>query len=619
MIRKFQIKSILSVACLALAGQVLAQTGSVNEPVRYIGGQTVDPTVHEGRLRYAIGTQNIQVLRVNRTHPELAEDYGWTYNHAPNMAYWNGTFYVQYLSNPIDEHIAPGQTLLATSPDGIEWQKPVVIFPPYDAPAGVEIPEGYHGYMMHQRMGFYVAPNDRLLVLGFYGHTEHPFGKGGIGRVVREIKKDGTFGPIYFLRYSSFNQYNETNTSYPNYKTSKDAGFLEACESLLADRLKTFQWLEEDYGLDGFYGAGRVPDSVQAFSYYHRPDGQVVGLWKWSIAALSADEGQTFSDPVKSKTLIMAGGKQWGQRTDDGRYAIVYNPIELQEYRFPLAVISGDDGAVFDDLLLVHSEVPPRRFFGRWKDFGPCYVRGIVEGNGNPPGDDMWLTYSMNKEDIWVSRVPLSIRYEVKGAVKEDFEDMEAGGVVTDWNIYSPKWAPVRVVLDNGNKELELHDRDPYDYARAIRVFEEAQKVRIKFSVMPGQDDHGTLQVEVADQFGNRPVRVYFQENGEIVAFDGAKAVTVGAYVTDQQYDLELSINAVPGGAYSLKINGAQVLTDAALAEAVKSVERLSLRTGEYRNQPTRKTPNQKKYEPLAGADEPVEEAVYRIDDLRIR
>ena len=40
--------------------------------------------------------------------------------------------------------------------------------------------------VMHQRMGFYVAPDNRLLVLGFYGHTEDPFGKGGIGRVVRE-------------------------------------------------------------------------------------------------------------------------------------------------------------------------------------------------------------------------------------------------------------------------------------------------------------------------------------------------------------------------------------------------------------------------------------------------
>lgn len=70
-----------------------------------------------------------------------------------------------------------------------------MVFPPYQAPAGIGIPQGYNGYMMHQRMGFYISENDRLLVLAFYGHAEDPFREGGIGRVVREIYKDGSFGP----------------------------------------------------------------------------------------------------------------------------------------------------------------------------------------------------------------------------------------------------------------------------------------------------------------------------------------------------------------------------------------------------------------------------------------
>ena len=57
--------------------------------------------------------------------------------------------------------------------------------------------------MMHQRMGFYVTSDDRLLLIAFYGHTEDPFREGGIGRVVREMKKDGTMGPIHFIRYDS--------------------------------------------------------------------------------------------------------------------------------------------------------------------------------------------------------------------------------------------------------------------------------------------------------------------------------------------------------------------------------------------------------------------------------
>src|SRR5690606_9701088 len=116
-----------------------AQTGSANEPVRYVGGATIDPSVHEGRLRWAVGAESIQVMRANRQHGGIDADSGWTYNHAPNLAYWNGKFYLQYLSNPVDEHIAPGQTLLASSADGRNWNKPLILFPPYQPPAGVKI------------------------------------------------------------------------------------------------------------------------------------------------------------------------------------------------------------------------------------------------------------------------------------------------------------------------------------------------------------------------------------------------------------------------------------------------------------------------------------------------
>lgn len=596
-----------------------AQTGSASEPVRYIGGVTIDPNVHEGRLRYAVGTESIQVLRANRTHPKQAEDYGWTYNHAPNLAYWNETFFLQYLSNPQDEHVAPGHTLLATSTDGRHWGKPKVIFPHYKAPKGVTIPEGYEGYMMHQRMGFYVAPNGRLLVLGFYGHTRDPFGKGGIGRVVREVKKDGSFGPIYFIRYSTFTDFNEKNTSYPFYKKSKDKEFKAACDALLGDRLKTLQWLDEDYGKDDFYGEGRIADSLQAFSYYHRKDGKLVGLWKFSAAAISEDEGQTFSDPVKISTLLMAGGKNWGQKTDDGRYAMVYNPIEIQEYRYPLTVITSDDGMVFDDMILVQGEVPPRRFYGIWKDFGPCYTRGIVEGNGNPPGEDMWLTYSMNKEDIWISKMSLPIRYKVEGAIRENFDQLSQGDHIPNWNIYSPKWAPAKIVKESDkNNVLQLMDKDPYDYSRALRVFEEGTQVHVKYRVMPKQNDTGTLEIDVVDRYGNRPVRIHFKPDGKLVAFDGAKEVLIQNFQVNQWYDLELTIDARPHGHYSLVVNGKEKLSGVQLCEAVKSVERISFRTGQYRILPTRKTPNEEESEPLVGADESVKEASFWIDNVEV-
>jgi hypothetical protein len=594
-----------------------SQTGSVNEPVRYIGGETIDPNVHEGRLRYAIGVESRQTVRVNRSHPYWVAGSGWTYSHASNIAYWNNKFYQQYLSNPIDEHIPEGQTLITTSADGRNWSKPEVVFPPYTPPTGVELPDSAIGYMMHQRMGFYIAPNGRLLVLAFYGHAEDPFRKGGIGRVVREAYEDGTYGPIYFIRYDSHTNWNETNTSYLFYKKSKDKGFLKACEDLLSDKLVTMQWWDEDRGLDGFYS---ITEAGSAFSYYHRKDGKVTGFWKRSHCALSTD-GEHFSTPVKVPTLTMAGGKMWGQATEDGRYALCYNPIELDEHRYPLIIVTGDDGIIFDNMMLVQGEVPPRRFMGRWKDFGPCYMRGIIEGNGNPPDNDMWLSYSMNKEDIWISRIPTPVKYSVKGHIKDDFNCMEIGGGVTDWNIYAPQWSPVNLVEYPGtsNKCLQLSDKEPYDYARAIRVFKESTKAEISVKISPAQTDNGVFEIDVTDRYGNRPVRIKFDNDGKLKAVNGSKEVVLQSYNANKWYELKISVDASPFGSYSLAVNGQEVLKDAELAVAVKSAERVSFRTGEYRNLPNRQTPNQNPAPPLPGADEPVKEAVFYIDDFSAR
>ena len=590
---------MLSMSLWAIAAS--AQTGTANEPVNYIGGEICNPRLHDGGFSYAIGTENVQVMRANRTHPDEADGYGWTYNHAANITYWKGKFYLEYLSNPVDEQQPPGQTLLVTSTDGRHWGKPFVAFPPYKAPDGVTIPKPYYGYIMHQRMGFYTAPNGRLLVVAFYGHSYNPFKEGGIGRVVREMKADGTMGPIYFLRYSSHTSWNATNTSYPFYTKSKDRGFREACQALLNDKLKTLQWIDEDRGLDDFYNLKDSINRVQATSYYHRKDGNTVALWKWSYAALSPDNGQTWSTPVRIPSLIMAGGKQWGQRTPDGRYAICYNPIETQPYRYPLVTITSDDGITYDSMCVVHGEVPPRRFMGENKDFGPCYVRGITEGETTPRGNDMWLAYTVNKEDVWVARVPTPVRTVWTGAVNDNFDNIQPHATVTNWNIYRPRWADVYV---NNNHQLCLTDSDRYDYARAIRVFEAKPTTNITLDVQVAEENDDPFEIDVTDRHGERIVCVSLR-GGSIVA----NSRRVGRYDKGQWLTLNITIdNGV------VKVNQQQVMP----LHSAKNPERLSLRTGKYRDLPNRQTPNQEKCPPLPGCDERISPAMYLIDNVHI-
>jgi len=556
----------------------------------------VDQEVHDGRLRPAIGVESYQVMRANRTHPEFGDGFGWTYSHAAMLAHWRGKFYLQYLSNPVGEHEPPGQTLLVTSADGRQWGRPQVIFPPYQPPPGLAaaLPPGATGYMMHQRMGFYVAPNGRLLTVAFYGHAPNPFGAGGIGRVVREIKQDGSFGPLHFLRFNMGTQWNESNTAYPLYKRSSDAGFVAACDALLSDRLMIAQWRDEDPD-----APDTMPGPCSSVSFFHRADGKVVGVCKGGFSAITGDNGRSWSKPVRSSTLITNNAKVWGQKTSDGRYALVYNPVLFGSHRWPLAISTGDDGTIFDTLMLVNGEVPPRRFIGKSKDFGAQYMRGIAEGNGDPGDGALWVAYSMNKEDIWISRVPVPVRDTVTGAPAA-------------WNIYSPLWAPVRERADG----LELRDKDRYDYARAIRVFAESTSARLHFKVKVDNAGRDGMEVEVTDRHGNRPVRLVFAADGWVRAMDGGRMVDLRRYAEAAWLDLELDVRTGgPGyGRFSVSIDGAVVLHDAQMAEAVRSVERISFRTGPFRNEPNRRLD---RYDPglkdLAGADTPVAEAVFLV------
>jgi hypothetical protein len=55
-------------------------------------------------------------------------------------------------------------------------------------------------------------------------------------------------------------------------------------------------------------------------------------------------------------------------------------------------------------MLNVNGEVY-RRYFGHNKNYGPSnYQRGLLEGNTDA-APDMWIAYSMSKEDIWVSNL----------------------------------------------------------------------------------------------------------------------------------------------------------------------------------------------------------------------
>jgi hypothetical protein len=614
---------MIRISKISILGAMLLcymQSNAQQDTVRYTGTTLVNVDYHHGQLTPAVGVHNIQVMRANREQPDAVNGFGWTYNHAPMLTYWNGTFYLEYLSNPVGEHVPPGQSILMTSKDGYHWSAPVVAFPPYKIPDGT-IKEGYNGVakdltaVMHQRMGFYISSKNRLLMFAYYGMVlgpkDDPNDGNGIGRVVREIYKDGSFGPIHFIRYN--HAFNAKNTDYPFFDRSKDKGFVEACKEVLSNPLLLQQWSEEADRNDPLITLHN--ENYKAFNYYQLPDGRTVGFWKIALTSISPDKGKTWLyNPVRAPHFVNSNAKIWGQRTSDGKYVTVYNP---SEFRWPLALSVSDDGLNYKNLLLVNGEITSMRYGGNYKSYGPQYVRGL-EANATSPDGNCWVTYSMNKEDIWVTSIPVPLKDKVDQDVNDDFTQLPAATALKEWNIFSPLWAPVSIEKDaNGTQVLAIKDKDPFDYAKAEHVLPAAKRMTATFSVTPQQDNHGNLHIEFQDTKGTAGIRLVFDSTGTLIVKAGYRNKNIIKYKAGEQYEITVTLNT-DTRFYTVSVNGKQEGGNQIFFAPLENVQRLVFRTGDVRRFPDADTPTDQMYDlPNPGAQ--TKPAAYFIRSVKTK
>lgn len=471
-------------------------------------GREVDIRFYDGALPHAKGVRNVQVLRAHRAGG------GWTYNHAAALAYFHGKFYLDYLATPKSEHVGPSRTDLQTSDDGMVWSDPVTIFPPltargrdFQGPEKEKLPDAADA-VMHQRMSFFVSQNDRLLATGFYGlcPTPHvaPCNGWGIGRVVREIYPEGGFSPIYFIRRNGPAGYDEKTADYfPLYTQSPDAGFVAACDELLNTPMMVNQWWEEQrFDKALFTGGG-----AQALSFYTRQDGAIVSLFKMGLATLSTDGGRTFTPLARQPDLVTNNAKVWGQKTADGAYALVYNPSCNGMHRWPLAASASPDGQHFGAHYCVMPEFGPCRYSGLMKNLGPQYMRGIAEGNPRPDDGALWMAYSVNKEDIWVARIPLPLGAGDERAAQDDYTSCKAPDGL-GW--YAPRWGGVAPCC----RGVVLRDRDPYDRAVVERAILPAKKLSFRAQITLEKQCPGARpQLDFCSERGLVGARIQWRED----------------------------------------------------------------------------------------------------------
>ena len=245
----------------------------------------------------------------------------------------------------------------------------------------------------------------------------------------------------------------------------------------------------------------------------------------------------------------------------------------------------------------------------------PQYVRGIQEMDGTPPHGNMWVSYSMNKEDMWVSKIPIPVKEKETQHINEEFTSMEHGEELNQWNLYSPLLCRVGIQkMNDGNKALSLQDSDPFDYAKAERVFPNSKALAIEFAVTPQQNGHGHLEIEVTDAKGSPCLRLMFDSTGNILTKQGYRNKTLTKYNVVETVTFRIELNTATRF-YTVTINGKNPSNNLFFAP-VESVERIVFRTGVTRRFPDADTPTDQMYD-LPNADGKEKQAQFFIKFLK--
>lgn len=548
----------------------------------YQDGFLPDCRFHHGLVPMLSGVECYQVVRANRSLPKSADNTNSTYKHAPDLTYYHGKFYIQYLCNPKDEHAGAGYSCLCSSTDGIKWEDFKISFPTLKIPKckltdykNIEhIFTGNEYAFMHQRMCFYRSSKDKLLLLGFYGYSQEKWRTNwdnyGIGRVVRELYPDGSMSEIYFIKpcYQAGWSDELLDKMFPMYREALDKDFTEACEELLNNPLYTNEWAEEN-GLH-LYEDGKI---YQALSAYHIDENKVIGLYKNSYVTYSEDNGKNFATPEFEPTLVMSGQKIWGQNCGKNGYRLVYVPSLESTHRWPLCIVESRDGISFKNMKLICGEVPPMRYSGFWKDFGLQYMRGIYEGlttlDDHPDEDYMYITYSVNKEDIWFCKIPVS-----------DTKDKNL------W-IYNPKWTSVWEKKYDTGYEISIKDCEPVDYAKSVVLFKESDIKKISFNInieAAGKD----FYIYIKNTKYQDALRLVFNANGKMYLRTTAD-ICIGEYKENETYKVIVEADC-KNYKYGLLIKNDNAViynNTHRFVSATNSIDKISFQGGKDRVFPT--------------------------------
>jgi len=305
--------------------------------------------------------------------------------HHPTIVFFDGRLFAKWNDGYVGEDFAGQRVRYAISKDGVTWSEPVDL-------------TGRHAKRRYTDCGFWVRGSEMFALAALRDASDT--GKSGEVPVLLAFKwdtKSGRFGQRTEIAKDFFAGNIPQRTPDGDWLMLGKGGVGSWGPMKSA---KGGVKAIDDWTIRDLPGAGKLEEA----EWYALPNGHLVSHFrtrtpKRLMRSYSVDSGVTWTEPVVTN-FSESGARHHGVRLSNGLYALLVNPNPAGRIPFSIALSKG--GLVYDRIANVRAEPTKARDVGRSKSPGYHYMRGF-EHDGK-----LHTIYSVNKEDIEVTSIPLS-------------------------------------------------------------------------------------------------------------------------------------------------------------------------------------------------------------------